>query len=228
VNPGVAPESWDQWTSRVAAELAGLAEGDWLTLTVAQGGVAGPTGGAGAADDTFPYAAGSAERERRWSMRRRRSSGQAGGDTVPDVFLQARLLEGVLALECISDTEFEGLSDLTPEQEDALVALGWTQDDNAPAFHRTYPDDSWAHPGADSDVDSQASVASVESDATERASTAEATGTDARISTEGPDATGTATRHAQDAARLLRHSLERVLGARSPDDVVLRRSVGDS
>ena len=37
------------------------------------------------------------------------------------------VVEGVLALECISDTEFEGLSDLSTEQEQALVGLGWEQ-----------------------------------------------------------------------------------------------------
>ena len=44
---------------------------------------------------------------------------------VPDVFLQARPVEGLLALECIGDAEFEGVTDLTTRQLDTLVALGY-------------------------------------------------------------------------------------------------------
>jgi hypothetical protein len=105
---------------------------------------------------------------------------------VVDVFLQARLLEGVLALECIGDTEFEGLSDLSTEQEQALVALGWEQQGRQPAFERTYAIDG-----------------------------------------EDP-AAGTSSETTTEAARLLRQSLERVLGAVSPADVVLRRSTKGS
>ena len=104
-----------------------------------------------------------------------------------DVFIQARRLEGVLALECISDTEFEGLSDLSAEQEQALLSLGWRQDGHEPALHRTY---AHASPGVD--------------------------GSD---ETGDPDP-GT------EAARLMRDSLEKVLGAPSPESVVLRRSAG--
>jgi hypothetical protein len=132
---GPAAESWEQWTSRVAAELGDLTEGDWLTVTAvpdASTGAVETTGGSSS------YAVSTPERERRWSLRRGSSAPSAQRSRVADVFLQARLLEGVLALECISDTEFEGLSDLSPEQEQALVALGWERDRHGPDFHRTY------------------------------------------------------------------------------------------
>ncbi len=55
-----------------------------------------------------------AERARRWSLRRGSpATSGAARDAMADVFLQARRVGGVLALECISDTEFEGLSDLS-------------------------------------------------------------------------------------------------------------------
>jgi hypothetical protein len=57
---------------------------------------------------------------------------------VPDVFVQARRLGSVIALECIADTEFEGLTDLTGEQQQALLALGWQVDDE-PDLSRTFP-----------------------------------------------------------------------------------------
>lgn len=177
-----AAESWEQWASRVAAELADLADGEWLTVTAAP---AAAPGSQGSPDDSGPYAAEPAERARRWSLRRGSPSTAGAPDAMADVFIQARRLDGVLALECISDTEFEGLSDLSAEQERALLALGWGQDGHEPAFHRTYPH---ASPGVD--------------------------GTDV---TGDP---GTAT----EAARLVRDSLEQVLGASSPDSVVLRRS----
>jgi hypothetical protein len=179
-----AAETWGQWTSRIAGELTGLTEGEWLTITAAPDGSAGRSPGASDASTVPPpYAAGAPVRERRWSRRRGASRASDGArEPVSDVFLQARLLEGVLALECISDTQFEGLSDLTAEQEQALVALGWEQQGTGPAFERTYAlsDD---HPAADT---------------------------------------------ATEAADLLRQSLERVLGALSPDDVVLRRPAGGS
>lgn len=55
-----------------------------------------------------------------------------------EVLLQASLLEGVLALECISDTEFEGLSDLTPAHQHQLGELGWEQDGSDPTFSTTF------------------------------------------------------------------------------------------
>ena len=57
---------------------------------------------------------------------------------MPDVFVQARRLEGVLALECIGDTEFEGLTDLTREAQEALEGLGWTRDGDGAEFSRAF------------------------------------------------------------------------------------------
>ncbi|GAB3068956.1 TY-Chap domain-containing protein [Monashia sp. NPDC004114] len=65
------------------------------------------------------------------------------GASVADVLVQARPLEGVLALECIADTEFEGLTDLTAAQQSALVELGWEQDGDDPDYERTFaPEDT--------------------------------------------------------------------------------------
>jgi hypothetical protein len=65
------------------------------------------------------------------------------GASVADVLVQARPLEGVLALECIADTEFEGLTDLTAAQQSALVELGWEQDADDPDYERTFvPDEA--------------------------------------------------------------------------------------
>ena len=188
MSAGGAPESWEQWTSRIAGELTDLTEGEWLTITPASGGSAGgSTGASGSPGSPPPYAAGAPARERRWTLRRSASTASnAAPQPVVDVFLQARLLEGVLALECIGDTEFEGLSDLSTEQEQALVALGWEQQGRQPAFERTYAIDG-----------------------------------------EDP-AAGTSSETTTEAARLLRQSLERVLGAVSPADVVLRRSTKGS
>jgi hypothetical protein len=185
VSSAPAPESWEQWASRVAAELADLADGEWLTVTAAP---AGASGSPGSPHASAPYAAESADRARRWSLRRGSPPpASATRDAMADVFIQARRLEGVLALECISDTEFEGLSDLSAEQEQALLALGWRQDGHEPALHRTYAHASPGVGGSDE--------------------------------TGNPDV-GT------EAARLMRDSLEKVLGAPSPESVVLRRSAG--
>ncbi len=54
------------------------------------------------------------------------------------MFVQARVLEGVLALEMIGDTEFEGLTDLTGAQQSALVEAGWEQEGADPTFSRTF------------------------------------------------------------------------------------------
>ena len=187
MSAGAAAESWEQWTSRVAAELGDLTEGEWLTVTAATDA---STGALGTAGGSLPYAAGAPGRERRWSLRRSSSASSAHPAPVADVFFQARLLEGVLALECISDTEFEGLSDLSTAQEQALVALGWERDGHGPDFHLTYA------------LDTEHTEASPTPAAGEGAAT--------------------------EAARLLRQSLEQVLGARSPADVVLRRSAARS
>jgi len=57
----------------------------------------------------------------------------------PAAFIQARRLEGMLALELIGDTEFEGLTDLTSAQLAALTGLGWISDGRDPEFERTFP-----------------------------------------------------------------------------------------
>ena len=139
MSAGAAPESWEQWTSRVADELADLAEGEWLTVTAAAqprrpGRTAAPHG-------TDPPVAASAERARRWSLRRGSSTPAGDGRDSVAVTSSSRLgaLTAVLALECISDTEFEGLSDLSAQQQQALVALGWGPDEAGPSLHRTYP-----------------------------------------------------------------------------------------
>ena len=70
-----------------------------------------------------------------------RSGARPVGPThVPDVFVQVRRLEGVLALECIGDTEFEGVTDLSRDQQAALAALGWERQGRQPEFSRTFTD----------------------------------------------------------------------------------------
>ncbi|MGO4599811.1 hypothetical protein [Terrabacter sp. 2RAF25] len=149
-------ETWDAWTARVAADLAALTDDEWVTFTVHVQSRASST-----------YAAERApSRHRRW----RPNTTPHGEPThVPDVFVQARRLGGLVALECIADTEFEGLTDLTREQQRSLLELGWAADDE-PDLSRTF------------DVGDSA------------------------------------------AARLLRASLEGVLGARSPAEVDVRRA----
>jgi len=115
-------ETWESWTSRVAADLAALADDDWLTFTVHVASRASST-----------YAAERAPRS--WRRGGARPAPQA---RVPDVFVQARRLEGVLALECIGDTEFEGLTDLTREAQEALVGLGWRREGDEPEFSRAF------------------------------------------------------------------------------------------
>jgi hypothetical protein len=123
---GHPDESWEAWTQRISAELAGLGDSDWLTFTVHVDSTA-----------STAYAAEQATRKRR------RPFGSGSGGQTPDVFVQARLLEGVLAVECIADTEFEGLTDLSSDQQAALVSLGWEQDGDDPDYARTFsPDDS--------------------------------------------------------------------------------------
>jgi hypothetical protein len=211
VSSAIPAESWEQWASRVTAELAGLADGEWLTVTaapaVASGSPGGPDGTAFA-----PSAAEPAERARRWSLRR--GSPATSADTrssMADVFLQARRVGGVLALECISDTEFEGLSDLSREQERALLALGWGQDDHEPGFHRTYAPESSVVEGTDVTEDRR--------DLGEPGD-----GGDPGDPGDPGDGADHARGAATEAARLLRDSLEKALGAPSPESVVLHRS----
>jgi hypothetical protein len=137
-----APETWDQWTVRVAAQLGGLAEGEWLTITAGSDRTAGGSAPApGPRGGSPPYAADAPVRRRRWS-RRRASGGDsaAAREPVVDVFLQARLVGGVLALECIGDTEFEGVTDLSRDEQAALAALGWERQGRQPEFSRTFTD----------------------------------------------------------------------------------------
>jgi len=125
VSDGPLEETWESWTSRVAADLAALTDDDWLTFTVLVPSRASST-----------YAAERSPRS--WRRGGARPAPQA---QVPDVFVQARRLEGVLVLECIGDTEFEGLTDLVREDQEALVALGWVRDDDGPEFSRYFGDD---------------------------------------------------------------------------------------
>jgi hypothetical protein len=132
---GVPEESWEGWTRRVAADLVDLAEGGWLTFAVH----ADATGAAGAAADPTP--------PRRPGLFRR--GGRPEAATPADVFVQVSRLEGVLALECIADPEFEGLSALTAAELEALRTLGWELVDDEADLTRVLP------PGA---VDEAASL----------------------------------------------------------------------
>ena len=109
-------ETWDAWAGRVAADLSALPEGGFETFSVH-------------VDATS--AAADAPRRRRG-----RRGGTASAQPVPDAFLQVRRLEGVLALECIGDPEFEGVSALPPGAADALVALGWERTEEASELTR--------------------------------------------------------------------------------------------
>ena len=120
MSEGPLEESWESWTTRIAADLAALTEDDWLTFTVHVSSQAAST-----------YAAARAPRGRR-----RGGARPARPTHVPDVFVQARRLEGVLALECIGDTQFEGLTDLTSDQQTALADLGWGREGDEPEFSR--------------------------------------------------------------------------------------------
>lgn len=115
---------------RVAAELAALAGGGFATYAVLPDARSSDHGGTPA--------------PRGWRRRkatRMRSAAGTSSTAVPprsEVLLQARVLEAVLALECISDTEFEGLSDLSTGQQRQLLSLGWEQQDRDPTFSKTY------------------------------------------------------------------------------------------
>ncbi|GAA2481793.1 TY-Chap domain-containing protein [Terrabacter carboxydivorans] len=127
-------ETWEGWTARIGADLDALAGDDWMTFTVHVSSQASQASQASGA-----YAGTRAPRGRR------RSGGWPGGRSgrpasVPDVFVQARRLEGVIAVECIGDTEFEGLTDLTRDQQSALAGLGWEREGREPEFSRTFTD----------------------------------------------------------------------------------------
>ena len=118
-------ETWESWTARLAADLVGLDADDWVTFSVRTPPL-----------PPSPDAGSPAPRGRRRFARARRAAGAAdsSGVPVPDVFVQVRRLEGVLALECIGDTQFEGLTDLTPAQQSALEELGWARAGDDPDF----------------------------------------------------------------------------------------------
>lgn len=132
--PEHADESWSSWQERLSDDLGRLAPGDWITLTTGARTPAPP------ATPTRP----------RSKWRRSRAADPETRPAPPDVFLQARLLEDRLALECIGDTEWEGLTDLTAGQQRALVELGWEQDGAEPTFSITYDpaDEPWREAAA--------------------------------------------------------------------------------
>jgi len=111
-------ESWNSWTARLASELGSLGPDAWMTLAV----------------HVDSAAAAAQDRDRTRKGWRRALSPPPAVLRVPDVFLQVRVLEGVLALECIGDAEFEGLTDLTDQQQESLMALGWVRDGGDPDF----------------------------------------------------------------------------------------------
>lgn len=118
-------ESWESWVGRIAADLAALTVGGFATY---------------AAGATAVSCCDSPPPTRGWWRRRRASRMPAASGPLPpsEVLLQAQVLEGVLALECIGDTEFEGLSHLSTGQQRRLVELGWDQDGRDPTFSQTY------------------------------------------------------------------------------------------
>jgi len=125
---GHPDESWAAWTHRIAGELAALGAGDWLTFTVH-------------VESTASAAYAAQQAPKKW---RHPFSQSASTSPSADVFVQARLLEGVIAVECIADTEFEGLTELTAGQQAALRSLGW-DDGDEPDYARTFaPEDAEA------------------------------------------------------------------------------------
>jgi hypothetical protein len=121
---GVPEESWEGWTRRVAADLTDLVEGGWQTFTV--------HADAGAPAHDRPAA-------RRPGLFRRRPREQPSSPA--DVFVQVTRLEGVLALECVADTEFEGLTALSSHDVERLVSLGWQAVEGEPDLALVLPPD---------------------------------------------------------------------------------------
>jgi hypothetical protein len=115
-------ESWEDWARHLSRILDDLSEGDWVTVTPR---VVSST----AAPDGDRHAT---------SSRRRRRRGRTARTADVDVFVQARPIEGVIALECVGDTEFEGLSDLSSPQLEALVELGWQRYEQEPDLVATF------------------------------------------------------------------------------------------
>lgn len=115
-------ESWQSWTARLTTELSTLGPGAWMTFVV----------------HVDSGAAIAEERARARKGWRRALAPPPPPPTVPDVFIQSRVLEGVLALECIADAEFEGVTDLTVPQQETLESLGWERDGSDPDFSATF------------------------------------------------------------------------------------------
>jgi hypothetical protein len=121
--PAQTDSEWEGWQERLRDELSGLGDGDAVTLTIR------------------PLTPAPAPAPIASRPRRRRRTGTTRTPP-PDVFVQARLVAGRLALECIGDTEWEGVTDLTAAQQRGLAALGWERDPADPTFTRTYDPDA--------------------------------------------------------------------------------------
>ena len=80
-------ETWEVWSARVARELEQLGPDGWVTFVVH-------------VESTAAVAARRREARRGW---RRAFAPPPPPPPVPDVFLQVRPIEGLLALECIGD-----------------------------------------------------------------------------------------------------------------------------
>lgn len=118
-------EEWDGWQVRLRHELSGLGAAEALTLMIRP---PAPVAESTSPEPTTP-------RSGRW---RRPRAADATPAPALDVFVQARLVAGRLALECIGDTEWEGETTLTAAQQQHLAALGWERDGADPTFSRTY------------------------------------------------------------------------------------------
>jgi len=133
MTPDWLEETWEGWTARIAAELGALADDDWMTFAVHVPSKASGTDAAEAAKAAAP------------GRRRRRAASTAPrGSAVREVLLQVRRLEGMLALECVGDTEFEGLTELSGAQQQSLSQLGWElgsgRAEEPPTFSRIFDD----------------------------------------------------------------------------------------
>jgi hypothetical protein len=122
----VGPDAeWEEWQARVRDELSDLGAGEAVTVTIR------------------PQAPAISKQGPRWRPRRAAKSATAS----PEVFSQARIVAGQLAVECIGDTEWEGVTTLTAAQQQGLAALGWERDGADPTLSRTY--DEEVAPGAE-------------------------------------------------------------------------------
>ena len=101
-------ESWAAWIARVSRDLAQLGEEGWMTFVVH-------------VDSAAAVADRTAKARKGW---RRALAPPPPPPTV--------------ALECIGDAEFEGLTDLTQHQQETLLTLGWEREGNDPDFSATF------------------------------------------------------------------------------------------